>query len=174
MIYLVFISLLLHLVSFFVIVILYQRIENQKPLDKEKTVKEIEDLLLSYTAEMKENNEKLAKRISELPVAERNQVFKNEAAEDARPEGTSPAQINKEAEGKRTPDSVRETGSEMPEKYSRYTPPVPGMEKEEESLKPSSTSKVLSLSKQGYSKDEIAKQLEMGAGEVELLLKFYK
>jgi DNA repair exonuclease SbcCD nuclease subunit len=174
MIYLVLISLVLHLISFFIIVVLFQRLDNQKPLDKEKTLKEMEDLLISYTTEMKENNEKLARRMAHLtpavkatPVVTPKPSFEQKETE---PFTEEVDELNSKNDKEDVNERVEETSDT---KYAEYEPPLPSSEKED-IVEPSDTSKVLSLSKQGYTEQEIAKKLDMGAGEVALLLKFYK
>ena len=57
--------------------------------------------------------------------------------------------------------------------YEDYQPPALEVE-ETEMYEQSNTAKVLSLSKQGYSAEEIAKKLQLGKGEVELMIKFYQ
>src|SRR5699024_3576524 len=55
------------------------------------------------------------------------------------------------------------------EEFGNYSPPIP--EDESPIIETSPVSQVLSLHKQGLSEQEIAKQLNMGAGEVELMIK---
>ncbi|WP_416150923.1 DUF6115 domain-containing protein [Salipaludibacillus sp. HK11] len=168
MVYLVIISLTLHLVSFFVMVILYQKIEQQKPVDQGKTMREMEDLLISYTSEMKENNERLVRRMTKLSPSSIPDTQSDEKNHDS---GELDQKNN-------TPSSLESIdGKGMDDEglvYPHYSPPISSGDKDEVSLNSSSTANVLSLSKQGYSVSEIAKRLQMGAGEVELLLKFYK
>ncbi|UTR15070.1 hypothetical protein MM221_00255 [Salipaludibacillus sp. LMS25] len=176
MIYLVIISLFLHLISFFIIVVLFQRLDNQKPLDKEKTLKEMEDLLISYTTEMKDNNERLARRMAHLTPSVKATPVTPKLSFEEKETGSSPAFSDEvdELHGTNVKEDVNEPIEEASDtKYAEYEPPLPSSEKEV-SVEPSDTSKVLSLNKQGYTEQEIAKKLDMGAGEVALLLKFYK
>jgi len=173
MVYLVITSLVLHLVSFFVMIILYQRVENQKPLDKDKTIREMEDLLVSYTAEMKENNERLVRRMTKISPAT---LGKNS---DIQSENQNVYQANsaypKVKKDEQTVESEEVSlDVAIDNNYDEYTPPTPSNNKDQISFASSNTAKVLSMSKQGYSENDIAKRLQMGAGEVSLLLKFYK
>lgn len=146
-------------------ILLYQRIERAKPLDEEKVVKEIEDLLLSYTTEMKENNERLARRISKLAVNSSHEKVDNHKTEAKKTERVAP------------PTSLVNSfldSSSNEENYKEYEPPLPDENPEEMAVDSPTSSRVLSLYKQGYSATNIAKELRIGAGEVELLLKFYK
>ena len=160
MIYLLIISFILHLVSFFFIVLLYQRQLRQEPFNKEKTLNEMEDILVSYTTEMKENNERMVRIVS-------------------RQTKTPPAQFSKAretAEENTEPFPGIEEALEMKTKageFSQYVPPLPD-EKEAQDLSPSPASQILSLHQQGNSIKEIAQKLKLGTGEVELLLKFHK
>lgn len=168
----------MHLVSFFVMIVLYQRIESHKPLDQEKTIKEMEDLLVSYTTEMKENNERLVRRVSRMPSKD---VLKGKS-ELSDPIVQDENEIKKASHSSRksalkneaTTSTEKEMEADITEEYNRYEPPAPSEEKEEVSFDSSNTARVLSLSEQGFSHREIAKKMQMGAGEVELLLKFYK
>ncbi|MCR6096071.1 hypothetical protein HXA31_08305 [Salipaludibacillus agaradhaerens] len=178
MIYLVLISLFLHLISFFIIVVLFQRLDNQKPLDKEKTLKEMEDLLISYTTEMKDNNERLARRMAHLtpsvkapPVVTPKAPFEQKEPESSQMFTEEVDELQSSINDKEDVNGQVEETSDT--KYAEYEPPLPPSEKED-IVEPSDTSKVLSLNKQGYTEQEIAKKLDMGAGEVALLLKFYK
>ena len=155
MVYLLIFSLVLHLVSFFVMLILYQKIESAKPLDKEKTLKEMEDMLVAYTTEIKADNEKLARRLNNLSLEETA-----EAGEKSRPE--------------MHPDGVKNSSERPEETYQDYSPPIPEEPQEEVTIASSDTSKVLLMHQQGYHAEDIARYMRMGAGEVELLLKFYK
>ena len=171
MAYLVIVSLALHFVSFYIMVILYQKIDRQKPLNQEKMHSEMEDLLLSYTTEMKENNERLARRINKLttnpPLGQVNESLGKEAVK--------PKQKDKESERIASEPSEYTIKAERDnEEYLQYEPPLPKEDTEETTIDSFSTSRILSLYQQGFSISDIAKKMHMGAGEVELLLKFYK
>lgn len=164
MAYLLAVSFLLHFVSFFALIVLVQKInvKNYKTGDEEKLKREIEDLLVAYTTEMKDENEKLVNKIIHkrkdieqtqtrtIKSYENNQGYKN------KPQDNKYIPVQKEVFDDDT-----------------YAPP-PTIEKTEDIIEQSSTAQILSLAKQGYSAKEIAKKLNIGDGEVELLLKFHK
>ncbi|OIJ13137.1 hypothetical protein BKP37_11560 [Anaerobacillus alkalilacustris] len=166
MAYLLAVSFLLHLVSFYLIIVLIQKTNSKKDLTEtnelESIKREIEDLLISYTTEMKEENEKLlsdierkriTKGVSELTIKS------NDYKDDLH--------VNSSA-----PHIQKNVLQKVIEEDDAYTPPLVSVT--EDSLEQSNTAKVLSFAKQGYTSKEIAKKLNMGDGEVELLLKFHK
>lgn len=187
MIYLLIISFFLHLISLFAIVVLYQKTEAMQPPDHNQTLREMEDLLISYTTEMKENNERMARRLSKLntdQVAVRtaegpNQNQTLERNQTKHPFDSVKKDVSFDEEMQNDHQNEKESilnreNDQSPEadEYTDYVPP--GVDDEEVRVDTSSTSRILSLHAQGYSVQEIAKQLRMGAGEVELLLKFHQ
>ena len=169
--YLLAISFLLHLITLFIIVVLVQKVNTMKPssdtAENEKMKREIEDLLMAYTAEMKEENEKLVNKIIQKRKTQENLQFNTV----------------KTYEQTRTKNTVQEKPVKQPI-YSEqdhldnddlegdYLPPQ--ITETEDTVEQSTTSQILSLAKQGYSTKEIAKTLNIGDGEVQLLLKFHK
>ncbi|MBU9714525.1 DUF6115 domain-containing protein [Evansella tamaricis] len=165
MIYLLVISFIFHFISIYLIVLLFQRQKKQDPKDHERELKELEDLLLSFTTEMKENNEKLIQSLSSMEKKPQGDLggikSKNENVQEN-------SLLERDMGEKRNDKSSRLEDS----KYDDYEPPVP--EIEDSQVNPSTTAQVLSLHRKGYNVQEIAKALNVGAGEVELLIKFYK
>ncbi|UTR10841.1 hypothetical protein MM300_00440 [Evansella sp. LMS18] len=162
MLYLLIISFLLHLVCFYFIILLYQRLKHQEPFDKEKTLNEMEEMLLAYTTEMKENNEKIARIVSRKLNSQSAGPKPEDRSTDAGPDDYGREQEGPEGE-------ILAFHAEQKE----YTPPLPDEEKAV-SVDTSPQSRVLSLHNEGYTINEIARKLNMGTGEVELLIKFYK
>ncbi|WP_026674258.1 DUF6115 domain-containing protein [Alkalihalobacterium bogoriense] len=154
--YLLTISFIVHLFTILWIITLIQKINaKESPIDSEKVKQEIEDLLIAYTTEMKEENEKLAQQLravstrdSEMitPSYDHN-VYKQQTLTRVVPPSTKAS-------------------------YEDYTPPVVEEVKQEEIYDQSDTAKVLALAKQGWKAEEIAKKLQLGKVEVELMLKF--
>ncbi len=148
------------------IVLLFQKLNlkssNGQEHDQEKLKKEIEALLVTYTLEMKEENEKLVNKI----------VSKQKTAEQQQTNSI------KTYEKKPSPKANRNEGafSKRPlleaEEIEEFVPPI--IEGTADVVEQSKTAQVLSLANQGLSPKEIAKRLSMGDGEVELLLKFHK
>lgn len=176
--YLLTISLILHFVCFYFLIILYQRQKNQQPLDKEKILREMEDLLVAYTTEMKENNERLAKIVarerkatpifspqSHQRMSTEKSILHKKISNVAKQGVTATEKVQVNSEDSFTPTFTEET-------LSSYVPPIP-----EDNLPPVETSpvsQILSLHRSGLPVNEIAKKLNMGAGEVELLIKIHK
>jgi hypothetical protein len=161
--YLITISFILHFISFFIIILLIQKLNVKNTMgqanEQEKLKREIEDLLVAYTTEMKEENEKLVNKI----VIKRNK-FKEEQS------NTFTSSENQ----KTNPSAplVKKPSRNKPEVEEDFLPPI--IDEYEDIVEQSSTAQVLSLANQGFTAKEIAKRLSMGAGEVELLLKFHK
>ncbi|QKS71409.1 hypothetical protein FLK61_32430 [Paenalkalicoccus suaedae] len=167
MIYALLVSIMLHLFTFLALIILFKRDKEREPVNNDRTLQEMEDLLISYTTEMKEENERLVKKIGAM--RESLAEHKREADSLTRKEnGNNTNQAEQKASSE---DTVTPRFDE--EVYEDYLPPLPPIEKKEEAPI-SDKSKVLALHKQGLGASDIAKKLQMGAGEVELLLKFYK
>ncbi|MFA9558057.1 DUF6115 domain-containing protein [Evansella sp. AB-rgal1] len=167
MVYLLVVSFILHFISFYIMILLYQRQSKQEPVKGEKVLREMEDMLVSYTTEMKENNDRIVR------------IILKERKESAYKEVPFHAKLN--GENERSKDDVTEIESkgknniededDLYTNYSNYKPFLP-----KEILEPttSDTAKVLSLHKRGLTVKEIAQKLNMGAGEVELMIKFHK
>lgn len=181
MIYLLILSFFVHFISIFAIVVLYQKIEASRPVDKDQTLKEMEDLLISYTTEMKDNNERIVRRLSKLNLEQTTSMeskketgysnMQRKPADQHPSEGTGKGvYFAKEQDGNGTKQEKQSTVEV--DTYGNYTPP--GIADESIQVNTSSTSRILSMHAQGYSQQEIAKKLQMGAGEVELLLKFHQ
>ncbi|KHF39753.1 DUF6115 domain-containing protein [Halalkalibacter okhensis] len=152
------ISLLLHAFTFLWILTLMRQQSHHSKEDYDHLKSEIEDLLVSYTIEMKEENEQLLKRINE---------YKDSTANEAKL--VSPSSVTKQKH------ETIEQFEEETDKYKAYHPPIPNLEEEDEDMyQQSDTTKVIILSKQGLSPEQIAKKLNLGKGEVELMLKFYR
>ncbi|WP_096435382.1 DUF6115 domain-containing protein [Alteribacter populi] len=171
MVYFLIVSIVLHFISFYFLILLYQKQQNISYSEKKhkQTVQEIEDLLVAYTAEMKDSNEKL---INELVEKQHETQAANPRNSDYKTE-----ELGKE---KQQSENIRPHINPFPEPEvvileteQNYSPPVP-KDEPEESVEASQTAQVLSLYHQGYSELDIAKKLNIGNGEVQLLLKFYK
>ncbi|WP_227935834.1 DUF6115 domain-containing protein [Alkalihalobacillus deserti] len=174
---LVTISLLLHGVTFLWIMTLLQKQQPNQATDIEKTKNEIEDLLISYTAEMKEENELLLKQIEQSKT--RNKLSNQQAPlENDLVGGLEDKSKRQERSHTKNKPRVKLEHEVKVERKTDggpldYQPPF--IEQEEEFVyEQSETAKVIALSKQGLSINEIAKKLSLGKGEVELMLKFYR
>ncbi|WP_440895334.1 DUF6115 domain-containing protein [Amphibacillus sp. Q70] len=143
------ISFLIHILTFVMIrqlkVKLDQPNENKKVLAQQQ--KQIEELLAVYLLEIREENEKLLDLINKGQQSASQKDSKSEA-----PLTQNESELNATTE-----------------KYQDYQPIVPD---EEDIVEQSFAAQVLSLAEQGYTAETIAKKLNCGKTEVELLLKF--
>ncbi|GAE24280.1 hypothetical protein JCM9140_193 [Halalkalibacter wakoensis JCM 9140] len=156
---LVTISLLLHAFTFlWILTLIKQQQARPSSKDEEKRKQEIEDLLISYTLEMKEENEKLLRQLSKDHEKE---MEKDKPVQTRTAETVMPSRVVNHKEQKEE------------DKYKDYLPPMVEDSKEVE-FQQSETANIISLSRQGYSAEEIAQKLNLGKGEVELMLKFYR
>ncbi|OIJ17862.1 hypothetical protein BKP45_20085 [Anaerobacillus alkalidiazotrophicus] len=170
MAYLLAVSFLLHFVSFYLIIVLIQKTNSKKGLTEtnelETIKREIEDLLISYTTEMKEENEKL---LSDIERKRKTKGVSELTIKSNYDKDGLHVNFNKKNSAPLIQKNVLQ---KVIEKDDAFTPPLVSVN--EDSLEQSNTAKVLSYAKQGYTSKEIAKKLNMGDGEVELLLKFHK
>ncbi|CAM3749661.1 DUF6115 domain-containing protein [Alkalicoccus chagannorensis] len=173
MIYLLLISLFLHILTFLAFIVLYKRQETHQPGHYEQQMREIEDMMISYTAEMKENNEKLLRRFQ----AEKAEIRKEQTVSSAPQESNVPYYPPLHAVEKdlHILNGAAQTYAppKQPAAPAVYTPPEPA-EPEAETAEMSTQSKVLQLHAEGKNEQQIAKELGIGAGEVELLVKFHQ
>lgn len=171
MAYLLAVSFLLHIITFFLIVVLVQKINIKKTetevVEQEKLKREIEDLLIAYTAEMKEENEKLLTKLASKRKSQEQVQSNTIKTYENLNSQTETVEMKKRVLPQPKPAIIRNV-----EIDDTYAPPI--VEDTEDRLEQSSTAQILSLSKQGYSVKEIAKKLNIGDGEVELLLKFHR
>lgn len=170
--YLLVISFLLHFTTLFIIIVLVQKINAIKPStntnEQEKIKREIEDLLVAYTAEMKEENEKLINKI-----IQKRKVLENAEQRTVQLyENIKPKAETKKVDFKPDRQMLNEIMKDADEDEQTFAPPM--IAENEDVVEKSTTAEILSLRNQGYSVKEIAKMLNIGDGEVELLLKFHK
>lgn len=143
----IFISLLLNVVCIYFIYLLWKKIdENHKAAE---STDYIEDMLEHFSQEMRYENERLYKLIADFNS--KNEQGRHNIDEKI---------IEKETEAIFTNALNDEENKEDDEVHieSKTTP---------------DTNQVIILAKQGYNAEQIAKMLNRGKGEVELLLKFY-
>ncbi len=150
------ISFIIHIITLLSIIIVWKRSGAAEQEDFRAMKSEMEDILIAYTTEMKEENEVFLKELASL--------------QEEKPVGN---RDNKENASTEKPEKKRMTG-DIPAKAEHeisYSPPV---SKEKETFGASVSSQILSMQKQEYSLDEIAKRVNKGKGEVVLMLKFYR
>jgi hypothetical protein len=143
----IFISLLLNAVCIYFIYLLWKKIDdNQKNAE---STDHIEEMLELFSQEMRYENEQLYKLITDF--SRKNEQDKREIHEKTN-------ELGIEANNSMT--LKKENNVQFDEVHNQ-------------SETKSDTNKAINLAKQGYNAEQIAKMLNRGKGEVELLLKFY-
>ncbi|WP_411955476.1 hypothetical protein ACKXGF_07125 [Alkalibacillus sp. S2W] len=175
-------SLILHGVSFIAIIYLYQRLRHidESNADPEKRIREIEDLFNSYLLELKDENRKLLEEMSKFERQSqasetREKSYHNSKTNDEVSEATLyvSEEDNQQAEKS---SSVQKTETTQPFDISEM---IADKEDKVEISSQSTTDvstpqqKAFQMYDQGYSIESIAKHLEMGYTEVELMIKFH-
>ncbi|PWU68846.1 DUF6115 domain-containing protein [Gracilibacillus dipsosauri] len=157
-------SFLIHIITFIVIRHLKMKQQNIEDIEANvlEQVEKMEDSLALYLVEMKEENQKFLEQIDLMDnpsveiteAVQQNQLKKKTTNEVPQP--------NKPEEG-----TVR-----IPKdnEYEDYQPITDGIQKD--TVEQSLTAQILHLSQKGMTSDEIAKKLDKGKTEIELLLKF--
>ncbi|SER07103.1 hypothetical protein SAMN04487944_101127 [Gracilibacillus ureilyticus] len=148
-------SFIIHVVT--LIIIRQMKIKQKSMEDIEANVYEqidkMENTLALYLVEMREENEHFTKEL--LAIQEKREQYNNQAPSDEN--------LNKNA-FKEEKTITKENN------YAKFTP-LTNVE-QEDVMEQSDTAKILHLSKNGYTTDEIARKLDKGKTEIELLLKF--
>ncbi|TGB04778.1 DUF6115 domain-containing protein [Halobacillus salinus] len=154
-IFLLIISFIIDGVLLLGIFTLSTRIKKAEELElrQQEIASEIEGMFSSYLLEIKEENQRMTEWI------ERKPSFHTETSNEEHI-GFSVAEKLSTKEG---------AGDSQP---AGYTPPEP--EEQPSGYTPSASSEILKMRNKGYSIDDIAKQLDKGKTEVELLLKFHQ
>lgn len=185
--FLLLLSLILNAAAIFAIILLYLRQNRLVEAEKkqERIIKEIEEVFSAYLLELKEENELFIKK------------FKKKSSPDNRiPDNDSPSEMKevKSSEEKEKPDHQTRIAQGISYHAARkayqqnigQAPPqedfVPEPIEEEVFLLPITESEdareadffeqVMALKNQGKSNEEIARILNKGKTEIELLLKF--
>jgi DNA-binding NarL/FixJ family response regulator len=143
--FLLIISFLLHLVT---LTIIFQFFKQRSQPKSGTQTEELVTLLETYLQEVKEENDRLQEAIS----SEKDKAT-------SVPKGVSNEPVRSQAN-----DDYSE------QENSSYTPPAPI---EEDQVEASLQSRILQLHHRGKSNTEIAKQLDCGKTEVELIIKLY-
>ncbi|WP_077621943.1 DUF6115 domain-containing protein [Sediminibacillus massiliensis] len=155
LLFLIMLSLLLHLVTFSIIRKLHTKLENMaNGTDSKSAAEETEQMLNRFLDDIKEENNRLKSMLDER---------------DSRHRNVEPVQKDMD-ESKSGKDAEK---GDIPAGYSApYTPPLPSQSGDK--VEQSEAGMVISLYEQGHSLEEIARKINRGKTEVELLLKFYR
>ncbi|KGX88610.1 hypothetical protein [Pontibacillus marinus] len=173
--FLLVISFLLHFIMLIAIVILSIRVSKTKELElkQEKVARQVEETFTAYLLEIKEENERLMNILEQngqTDVAEKNStgsdVTPPEPQRESRDQEPPGPIVKKEAS-----EAPNVTSNQNKESQSSYD--IPLEYDKEESYQPSVQSSVFQLYDQGYNTEQIAKRLDCGKTEVELMLKIH-
>ncbi|MDQ0214274.1 Sec-independent protein translocase protein TatA [Oikeobacillus pervagus] len=175
-------SFILNAIAFLAIILLFMRqnrlVELRK--DQEMMIRDMEEAMSSYMLELKEENEQFIKRLNQIHHKEASVQDEERSQEHDKKEKGLPNLNPKQAEDKTQSISVGnlqrmravkgyqqtlQQDSKLVETEEEKIPETPIKEK-------SFLEEVLFLQKQGLSIAEIAKKLDKGQTEIELLLKF--
>ncbi|WP_027963216.1 DUF6115 domain-containing protein [Halalkalibacillus halophilus] len=177
--------MILHGVTFIIIFFLYQKIKEKPKGEKhvERRIQEFEDIFNSYLLELKDENKKFLQQMSEIEQKKQHSSSLDSKANNERTieeplNITETDQLSRQKNNKRNPYSMKAPSAikaEHEDKYSEresttYQPPTLDMEDQVEIQ--STPSQIHQLHHQGLTIDEIAKSLDIGRTEVELILKF--
>lgn len=195
--FLLLISLIVNSIAIFAIIILYLRQNRLVDVEKkqEKMIHDMEESISAYLIQMKEENENFIKRIKEInakPIVQENMLPVSKTTEEKNRQDQQidsikmdlpiAKNIGKKQQAvkayKNTPKPVN-----LKEDINEDVILPPLTEKEDEQEAKDATpvedlymdslyNQVVMMKKQGLSEDEIAKKLNKGKTEVELLLKF--
>ncbi|MCV9887686.1 hypothetical protein [Metabacillus halosaccharovorans] len=165
-------SLLLHVVAFYFIIVLYMKYSNMKNLSdtQRQILEETENSMTSFLIDMKDENEKLIKTLLRSS---------NERIPDPMKEEAIELNQNSYSETEQKPKAPNKTELEVNSKeLPGHLSGIDDMEDIVEITqtpnknKPPFEIEAINLYKQGYTVEQIAKRLNKGKTEVELLLKF--
>jgi len=192
----VIILILSQLISFYFIVILNTKISKFKDLEKrqDQLIREMDDAISLYLVEMKEENDRLIQELSSIKQAEfeknglktKNMAMMNEElSTNSSAKNDEPKKLEPTEEVKISPKSIvpktMVTNAYKQHKQVNEVQQTAQVIKDEKGEDKNNTTptllpfeqKVLNLHRQGKKVDEIAKIMQKGKTEIELLLKFH-
>ncbi|WP_349410524.1 DUF6115 domain-containing protein [Pseudalkalibacillus sp. SCS-8] len=150
------VSFFIHLITILSIIVIWKKSEAAGHEDVKRMKTELEDILLAYTTEMKEENDAFIKELQRMNNSKESNGHIAERTNTSNEKGPE---------------------EKTPEKQGNQSDPIhyiPPFDDTVEEFGPSLLSQVLSLKDQNYSIDEIAKRVNKGKGEIELLIKFHQ
>ncbi|MFG6118276.1 MULTISPECIES: DUF6115 domain-containing protein [Thalassobacillus] len=154
--FLLVVSFLLHGIMLLVIFVLFARVKKAEELEmrQKQVAGEIEEMFTAYLLEIKEENEQLKQWL-----------------DDSQKKHKSP-QINQPISNEHGKTAKEETHSDLNKDFSQpvYNPPLPGNNDVE--YQPSLSTRVVAMRNDGYTIEDIARKMNCGQTEIELILKF--
>ncbi len=176
----------LQLLSFYFIIILNTKLAKFKDLEKkqERLMREMDDSISLYLTEMKDENNRLIQALQVVPKPERT----NGTGQHQKPLPVQKDQGQPLTKAESVQKDVSEPRILMPKNivanaYSRQqqgagtpmqaTASTPVAVQKEEQKPLTLEQQIVQMAKQGKTAEEIAKKLQKGKTEIELLLKFH-
>lgn len=177
----------LQLLSIYFIIILNTKLAKFKDLEKkqERLMREMDDSISLYLAEMKDENNRLIQALQVVPKPEKTGVVEQKRSASPKNQGQSLASKDSQTkDAGRNHDEPRilipknivanaysrqQVGATPVQATSSKQPPVQKEEPQPLSLE----QQIVQMAKQGKTAEEIAKKLQKGKTEIELLLKFH-
>ncbi|MDM5351018.1 hypothetical protein QUF65_08990 [Lysinibacillus sphaericus] len=179
----------LQLLTFYFLIILNTKLAKFKDLEKkqERLMSEMDDTISVYLTEMKDENDRLIKELqnvspSELAATSVQQTVSYEpqqeqaySAAEQELKKDRPLSLDKDARLYVPKNIVANAYSRQRQTTETIaSSPMPLIVEQKEEVKElTMEQQALNLAKQGKSTEEIAKQLQKGKTEIELLLKFH-
>lgn len=159
-------------ISFYFIALLYMKLAKFDDLEKKQNrlMKEMDDSIAVYLAEIKDENDQLLEKLTvQVDKNQKEQGFKAEyqnKQDQAQPDTDTPVQMTMPQQTMR--HYARKSYATIQQNSSQ--------EEKEEDVEESGLeddhSRALQLSAAGFSIEEIARKLDKGRTEIELILKF--
>jgi len=180
----------LQLISFYFLIILNTKLAKFKDLEKkqERLMREMDDTISVYLAEMKDENDRLIKELQSVSQSEIAASSLQQAEQYMTPQEQPSLPVVHEVKSDSSLSLEKDARIYVPKNivanaYSRHqhtsskmvktAPPLKVEEQKEAEKLLTVEQQALELAKQGKSPEEIAKQLQKGKTEIELLLKFH-
>lgn len=180
----------LQLISFYFLIILNTKLAKFKDLEKkqERLMREMDDTISVYLAEMKDENDRLIKELQSVSQSEIAASSLHQTEQYMTPQEQPTLPVVHEVKSDSSLSLEKDARIYVPKNivanaYSRQqhtsskmvktAPPLKVKEQKEAEKLLTVEQQALELAKQGKSPEEIAKQLQKGKTEIELLLKFH-
>lgn len=179
-------NFVLIILALYLILHLYQRIRVLEQIKTDRIMDNINEVFTAYLEDVRKENDRLASEVRN--VMNKNTVIKEETEAQQNKTAASPfPEREEQAESSGFGQLLKEKIAEGPSEQNvdqvtdhttaaneagNLNPWVPPIEKIQDSLEESPFVQAVKLQKKGYTVHEIAKRLNRGEGEIELLLKF--
>lgn len=164
------VSLLLHIVAFYFIVVLYMKYATMKELSdtQKKMVEETEQAMTSFLIEMKDENDRLLKQLNT------SSKHPQQLNESMMPETKKHQQNEASPKENKRNDLIEKGQEDLPDYLAaaNVVEDVIEITNVPQEKKLSFEIEAINLFENGYTVEQIAKRLNKGKTEIELLLKF--